>query len=78
MIGERSIERPTREDLAQVVELRKEELETAIAGLKTAAWSSTDLREHVVARPWAWVAAAFVGGLWMGLRGRMSSERKTK
>lgn len=71
-----SIERPTRGDLFEIVELRKEELSTAIEGLKASVRTSTDLGARVAARPWGWVAAAFVGGIWLGLRGRISSERK--
>jgi len=65
---EAALEEPTREDIAEVVELRREELSAAIENLKTAVRTPVDLRELVAARPWSWVAGAFVVGLWMAIR----------
>ncbi len=58
-----------REALRQSLEQHKHELRLAVQDLSVAARSWSDPSESIRLRPGAWLAGAFVVGLWLG-RGR--------
>jgi hypothetical protein len=62
----------TRRQLLQTVDRDEAELERALVDLKRAAARpfaiGTQLREHVVAHPLPWLAAALLVGVWLGRR----------
>jgi len=58
----------SRRALEASVALREEELARAISGLRESAELGVRLRRGVSARPWGWLAAAFVLGFALGTR----------
>ena len=58
-----------REALQQALEQHKQELRLAVQDLTIAARSWSDPSESIRLHPGAWLAGAFVVGLWLG-RGR--------
>ncbi len=58
-----------REALRQSLEQHKQDLRLAVQDLSIAAKSWSDPAEAIRLRPLAWLAGAFVVGLWLG-RGR--------
>ena len=59
----------SREALRQALELHKQELRFAVQDLSIAARSWSDPSESIRVHPGAWLASAFLVGVWLG-RGR--------
>jgi hypothetical protein len=58
-----------RDELLESIERDQEELRAAVHELTGAARETFALSEQIRERPWTWISAAFLFGLWLGIRG---------
>lgn len=65
-----------RDELLESIERDQEELRAAVHELTGAARETFDVSERIRERPWAWLAAAILFGLWLGTRSHRSSDER--